>query len=55
MSKPIRLGLAWGRNLRDGKLHEEWAAICGCAYHPRPSPHIHSCVKHQQEKRKCGT
>lgn len=39
------LGLSWGENkLRElGVTHVEWHAPCGCAFHPKPFPHIHPC------------
>lgn len=38
-------GLRFGENKRDGddRVHQEWHAACGCAYHPEPFPHIHPC------------
>lgn len=46
-ARPLRL--AWGKHTRDGGLHIEWHAPCGCAYHPEPSPHVHPCDEHQKE------
>jgi len=40
------LNLVWQSNRRDGKGHVEWCAPCGCAYHPEPEPHVHSCHRH---------
>ena len=39
--------LEWGRNQRDGNVHTEWHAPCGCAWHPSPAPHWHPCDQHQ--------
>ena len=36
-------GLRWGDHQRDGQLHTEWFAPCGCAYHSEPFPHVHPC------------
>lgn len=41
------LSLSWGGHERDGGLHTEWYAPCGCAYHVDPQPHVHPCAKHQ--------
>lgn len=38
--------LDWSDNTRGGKVHQEWHAPCGCAYHPVPSPHVHPCAEH---------
>ena len=46
------VGISWGENLRDGKIHEEWHWSCGCALHPVEKrtgelrPHIHHCAAH---------
>lgn len=39
-------GLAWGENpnREPGKIHIEWHAPCGCAFHPKPFPHVHPCT-----------
>lgn len=29
-----------------GKVHEEYHAPCGCAFHERPRPHWHPCLLH---------
>lgn len=44
--RPLRL--TWGENERDGAVHVEWHAPCGCAYHPegRYGPHVHPCPQH---------
>lgn len=42
--------LEWGPNQRDGKEHTEWHAPCGCAFHPKPSPHWHPCEAHSPER-----
>ena len=39
----VTLDLVWGDNRRDDGVHIEWHARCGCAYHPRPFPHVHPC------------
>lgn len=42
----IELGLSWGENQNredDGTSHIEWHAPCGCAFHPKPFPHVHPC------------
>ncbi len=39
-------GLIWGKNQNrddDKTAHVEWHAPCGCAFHPKPFPHIHPC------------
>jgi hypothetical protein len=38
-------GLRFGENKRvgDDRVHQEWHASCGCAYHPEPFPHVHPC------------
>lgn len=43
VEKPLEL--TWGENaLREpGKVHLEWHAPCGCAFHPKPFPHVHPC------------
>lgn len=43
--QPIPLGLIWGENSKrePGKIHVEWHAPCGCAFHPDPFPHVHPC------------
>lgn len=35
--------LLWAEHTRDGSAHVEWHAPCGCAYHPKPFPHVHPC------------
>ena len=42
------LALTWGEHERNDKLHTEWYAPCGCAFHPEghQGPHIHPCNKH---------
>ncbi len=40
------LNLVWQPNTRNGETHMEWAAPCGCAYHPEPQPHVHFCHRH---------
>jgi hypothetical protein len=39
------IDLTWGENrIREpGKVHIEWHAPCGCAFHPTPFPHVHPC------------
>jgi hypothetical protein len=39
----LPLGLQWGEHQRGGGTHVEWYALCGCAYHPNPYPHVHPC------------
>jgi hypothetical protein len=42
----IPLGLTWGENRNredDRTAHVEWHAPCGCAFHPKPFPHVHPC------------
>ena len=41
--------LNWSDHYRGGKIHREWHAPCGCAYHPVPIPHIHPCDRHDEE------
>lgn len=40
-----KTGLTFGKNKRagDDRVHMEWHAKCGCAYHPEPFPHVHPC------------
>lgn len=40
------IGLEWGENgnREPGQIHIEWHAPCGCAFHPKPFPHIHPCT-----------
>ena len=45
-----KLNLVWHRNMRKGKVHYEWCAPCGCAYHPEPEPHIHPCFQHTDKE-----
>ena len=44
-SAPRATGLQFGENRRTGddRVHQEWHAACGCAYHPEPFPHVHPC------------
>lgn len=44
----MRVDLEWGENTRDGKTHTELHAPCGCAFHPVPSPHWHTCIDHAE-------
>lgn len=39
------LSLTWGENpnREPGRVHIEWHAPCGCAFHPTPFPHVHPC------------
>lgn len=41
----VEHGLTWGenRNREPGEVHIEWHAPCGCAFHPKPFPHMHPC------------
>lgn len=39
----VALELQWGEHERDGGAHTEWYAPCGCSYHPKPFPHVHTC------------
>lgn len=39
--------LTWGEHERDGRRHTEWHAPCGCAFHPKPTPHWHPCIWHR--------
>lgn len=43
--QPPPLGLTWGENhnREQGRVHIEWHAPCGCAFHPVPFPHAHPC------------
>lgn len=44
---PRPLLLLWGEHERDGERHTEWHAICNCAFHPDPFPHVHPCEEHR--------
>lgn len=44
--KKRKLNLKWGKHWRGCKIHMEWHAPCGCAYHPEPEPHVHKCIRH---------
>jgi hypothetical protein len=41
----IPMDLTWGenRNREPEQTHLEWHAPCGCAFHPKPFPHVHPC------------
>jgi hypothetical protein len=50
MDTEIPLGLTWGENPKrePSKVHIEWHAPCGCAFHPTPFPHVHPCANEHQ-------